>query len=154
MICTTIVLSFNSNSYMTPQSTSTGQAGIDTWILWKWEKFEKFYPSVLPGVTKNRLQCLRIKRCVWHSKFRIKTFIPSKPTKNLSKQNDSTVVVVIHNALLILILRASNILCFRRGVLLLLLITPGQNRSKPNFPRFQGNLFQEPLISNFTKNCI
>ena len=31
------------------------------------------------------------------------------------------------------------------GVLLLLLIKPGRNRSKPNFPRFQGNISQEPL---------
>ena len=30
-------------------------------------------------------------------------------------------------------------------MLLLLLITPGQNRDKPNFPRFQGNISQEPL---------
>ena len=30
-------------------------------------------------------------------------------------------------------------------MLLLLLIMPGQNRGKPNFPRFQGNVFQEPL---------
>ena len=46
---------------------------------------------------------------------------------------------------MILLLRASDLFCFRHGVLLLLLITPGQNRGKPNFPQFQGNISQEPL---------
>ena len=48
-----------------------------------------------------------------------------------------------------LIVRALDIFCFRHGVLSLLLITPGQNRVKPNFPRFQENISQnisqEPL---------
>ena len=43
------------------------------------------------------------------------------------------------------ILRALDIFCLIHGVLLLLLITPGQNRGKPNFPRFQENVSQEPL---------
>ena len=46
---------------------------------------------------------------------------------------------------IILILRALDLSCFRHGVLLLLLITPDQNRGKPNYPRFQGNISQEPL---------
>ena len=46
---------------------------------------------------------------------------------------------------IILILRTLDIFCFRHGVLLLLLITPGQNRGKPNFPRFQENISQKPL---------
>ena len=47
--------------------------------------------------------------------------------------------------ILILILRALDSFCFRHGVLLLLLITPSQNKGKPTFPRFQENISQEPL---------
>ena len=44
-----------------------------------------------------------------------------------------------------MIMRASDIFCFRHGVLLLLLITPGQNRGKPNCPRFEGNIYHLPV---------
>ena len=46
---------------------------------------------------------------------------------------------------IILILRALDIFCFRHGVLLLLLVKPGQKRVKLNFPRYQENISQEPL---------
>ena len=37
-------------------------------------------------------------------------------------------------------------------MLLLLLITPGRNRGKPNLPPFQGNISQEPLGARPKKN--
>ena len=46
---------------------------------------------------------------------------------------------------IILVLRALDLFCFRHGVLLLLLIMPGRNWGKPNFPRFQENISQESL---------
>ena len=46
---------------------------------------------------------------------------------------------------IILLLRALDLLLFRHGVLLLLLITPGRNRGKPNFPRFQGKNFSRVI---------
>ena len=54
----------------------------------------------------------------------------------------------------ILIMRASDIFCLRRGVLLLLLIMPGQNGGKTKISSISREYFSRAIKVILPKNCI